>query len=101
MEKIFPKASDIKGFRTVADTEIIGKVIPQTDGSFRVESPLRLLTGRNPEDGTLIVDMVPITLLTDALVFTRESMMCLPFTLDKEMEDAYLQRTTDIPGLTL
>lgn len=100
MEKIFPTESNIKGIRTMTDAEIIGKITVLPNGDVSMDMPLRLLTGRNPE-GALIVDMVPITLLTDSLVFTSASLMCRPFVLDKEMEDAYLQRTTDIPGLQL
>lgn len=100
MEKSFPQESNIKGIRLIGDAEIIGKVLPLSDGDVHITNPLRVLTGRDPQ-GQLVVDIVPVTLLTDEMTIPYHAMMTKPFSLDKDMEDAYLQRTSGIPGLQL
>lgn len=100
MQKIMPQESNIKGIRLIGDAEIIGKFEIASNGDVVIDNPLRVLTGRD-EKGNLIVDIVPVTLLTDVLSIPYHAQMSKPFALDKDMEDAYLQRTSGIPGLQL
>lgn len=99
MEKILPKESDIKGIRLIGDVELIAKISTSNAGTS-LKTPLRVLMGRDPE-GNMVMDLVPITLLTDTLLVPPSAIMALPFALDKEMEDAYIQRTSGIAGLQL
>ena len=94
MEKILPPSRNISGLR-LTDGEVIGEVVNVTTSHVIMRHPVRTIMGRSP-DGSIMLDLVPYTLLAEKLSFRIDTMVCEIFEVDDEIAKKYLEFTTGI-----